>query len=120
MARRPFVDFAQAGREMRETFQNIEEGIIEEVEQALLSAVQKVEADAKLMAPIDKGTLRNSIGIQKEGFADFKVGTVVPYARFVEEGTIRNKPQPFLKPSVNKNRSDIRQGITEAIRRGMD
>jgi HK97 gp10 family phage protein len=42
---------------------------------------------AKLKAPVDFGTLRNSINWEKVDDLDYNVGTKIPYAPFMEFGT---------------------------------
>ena len=80
-------------------------------EAALVSACIKVEAQAKSLAPVDKGGLRSSIGYKtatkssgsldvspkdNEGF----VGTNVFYGIYQEFGTRFMAPQPFLRPAA--------------------
>jgi len=82
----------------------------------------KICAQAKTLAPFDKGQLRNSImwrsAIQEGGFnsaggekADSKitptpakytayVGTNLFYAAYQEYGTRKSAPNPFLRPSI--------------------
>ena len=82
----------------------------------------KICAQAKTLAPFDKGQLRNSImwrsAIQEGGFnsaggekADAKitprpakytayVGTNLFYAAYQEYGTRKSAPNPFLRPSI--------------------
>lgn len=66
-------------------------------------AVQKAAADieriAKLKAPVDTGTLRNSIGSDIRGLTA-EIGPTIRYAPFVEYGTARMKPRPFLGPAT--------------------
>ena len=61
------------------------------------------ESDAKQMAPVDTGRLRNSIEHHPEGNDTMVVGTDVEYAIYQEMGTSRMKAQPFLKPSGDSN-----------------
>lgn len=61
-----------------------------------------VEAKAKAIAPVDTGTLRDSIHIEPDpGSSDVLVATDVRYAPFVEYGTAYTPAQPFLRPAVD-------------------
>jgi HK97 gp10 family phage protein len=69
-----------------------------------------VESQAKLNASgrpgpnVDTGRLRSSITHQldrrPEGGLVARVGTNVEYARYVEEGTDRAPPYPYLRPAL--------------------
>lgn len=69
-----------------------------------------VENDAKRLCPVDTGRLRASI---THDFDDkqFKalVGSNVHYAKYVEMGTIKMSPQPYLRPALEMNREAIRK-----------
>lgn len=62
------------------------------------------EADAKALAPVDTGNLRNSIttAVQGDGLRAAVVATA-SYAPFVEQGTSRQAPQPFMGPATDRN-----------------
>ena len=62
-----------------------------------------VEATAKKLAPVDTGALRNSIGsdvIDLDDAVQGVVGPTVNYAGYVEYGTSRMSPQPYLNPAL--------------------
>lgn len=62
-----------------------------------------IEAYAKMMAPVDVGTLRNSINTQNyPGSLTATVGPSVNYAAFVEYGTSRMRPQPYMRPAAER------------------
>lgn len=67
-----------------------------------------VERAAKRMAPVDTGRLRSSIthdiGRDELGLAA-RVGTDVHYAIYLEFGTRRMRPRPFLRPALNAART---------------
>lgn len=112
----------------------------QELARAMERSVVKVEADAKTLAPVDTGNLRRSIThdvAAQAGGAVGKVGTNVPYGRYVEEGTSAHWPpvsalagwaarhgiepflvaraisrrgtkaRPYLRPALAKNLSAI-------------
>ena len=62
------------------------------------------EADAKVLAPVDTGMLRNSIttAVQGDGLRAAVVATA-SYAYWVETGTSRMRPQPYMGPATDRN-----------------
>lgn len=71
----------------------------------------------------DTGNLRNSINyeIQKDEYTVTGiVGTTQknpPYGRFLEYGTSKMAPRPWLRPAMRKNNEFIRKSISETIKR---
>lgn len=70
-------------------------------EQAVEAAARRIEGAAKGNAPVDTGTLRNSITVENSGTARRKIGPTVDYGVFVELGTKNDRPQPYLKPAFD-------------------
>lgn len=77
-------------------------------------ALEPVAEDARRLAPVDDGDLRDSIVVSRslaepnafDGKAVF-VGPLmgnVFYAGFLELGTVKMRAQPFLAPAVHENR----------------
>ena len=83
------------------------------MDRALVAALEEVglvaEGYAKRACPVDTGRLRNSIThIVDEGARHVVIGTNVEYAAYVELGTKRQKPQPYLKPAAQDHASTYR------------
>lgn len=70
---------------------------------------------AKRLCPVDTGRLRNSITFYTEDKA-VHIGTNVEYAQFVEEGTSKQKPQPYLRPAVEDHLDQYRQILEDELR----
>lgn len=73
--------------------------------QALTKGLEEIgqvaEGYAKKACPVDTGRLRNSITHQvRPSEKSVYIGTNVEYAPYVELGTSRMKPQPFLRPAA--------------------
>lgn len=103
------------------------EGLNEEDKQVLKQEIVKMGLyavrQAKQKAPVDTGRLRASITIadsdgliqpidnealtgdgvepSNENFV-VKIGTNVSYSSFIEFGTVKMSPQPFLRPAVDE------------------
>lgn len=72
---------------------------------------------------VDSGTLRRSITYnvnEKEMYGE--VGNLVaksPYGAYLEFGTSRMKPRPWLKPATEKNKLKIAEFMTFAVKEGI-
>ncbi len=67
---------------------------------ALTDVASRTVAVAKSAAPVDTGALRDSISSSGAG-TERNIGTSVRYARFVEYGTSKMGPRPFISPAAN-------------------
>lgn len=69
----------------------------------LVKRALRVERRAKQLAPVDTGRLRSSIehdvGRDSRGLVA-RIGTDVTYAIYLEFGTRRMTPRPFLRPAL--------------------
>lgn len=66
-----------------------------------------IEATAKTLAPVDTGNLKNSIGADitgdgRSGTMTAEIGPTAAYGIFVEYGTFKMSPQPFMNPAADK------------------
>lgn len=60
----------------------------------------KAESYAKKLCPVDTGNLRNSITHQQYDENTEVIGTNVEYAPYVELGTHKMAPRPYLRPAA--------------------
>lgn len=82
---------------------------------AALNSAQKLlliaEGEAKKKCPIDTGRLRASITHAvtdvKEDVIVGQIGTNVDYAAFVEFGTSKTRPHPYIRPGIDKAKSKM-------------
>lgn len=71
---------------------------------AMGKALNDISAGAKNRAPVDTGTLRNSISVELQnrgGTIRGEVGPTTSYAGFLEHGTSRMRAQPYLRPATD-------------------
>ncbi len=54
---------------------------------------------------VDTGRLRQSIAVVRVADGHYKVGTNVQYAPFLEFGTRRMAPRPFMRPALEAERA---------------
>lgn len=109
----------------------------------VLQATKYVQGQAKLLAPVDDGQLRNSIQASVETQGDQitgKVSTNVEYAAYVEFGTGQRgeqspsppkspenlsyrqdwagmSAQPYMYPALRNNESKVRSIVASAVRK---
>lgn len=69
-----------------------------------------VEADAKVFVPVDTGTLQGSIATEVDGLAA-EVSATTEYADYVEYGTSRMRPQPYMNPALDKNVPQLERAL---------
>lgn len=107
-------------------------------------ATRRVKRDAKLLAPVDTGRLRNSIQSKTtnaDGRIEGVVSTNVEYAPYIEFGTGQTgensqaikpegisyrhdwkgqKPQPFLFPALVQNENSIKKDIASTVKKAIN
>ncbi len=83
-------------------------------EEALTQCGQLAEAYARDLCPVDTGRLRDSIHyeVTEEGMS---LIADAPYAEYVELGTHRTAPQPFLRPAMEEHAGEFEQAIQAAL-----
>ncbi|MFC0623233.1 HK97-gp10 family putative phage morphogenesis protein [Kribbella deserti] len=69
---------------------------------AIAKTAHDIEAAAKVLAPVDTGNLRNSIS-SDVSVLSAEIGPTVEYGAYVEFGTSRMGPQPYLNPALYRH-----------------
>lgn len=82
--------------------EEVKEALIQAKERALEAIGLAAEGYAKLRTPVDTGRLRNSISHAVSGDSAY-IGTNVEYAPYVEMGTVKMSPRPYIKPAVEEH-----------------
>ena len=103
----------------------IDDRVAQRVEQIVAATAINVQNDAKQNL-VDNGsvvtaTLKNSILAKKDPSKPltYRVGTPVEYAAFVEYGTVRSRPKPYLEPALRDNAADFKKKIKKAVKDGV-
>lgn len=92
----------------------IEKAVEEGVAAGLEEFGVKVQEDAKRYCPVDTGRLQESIKVETDANG-ITIGTDVEYAAYVEFGTSRQRPQPYLTPAFEQNKNKIEDMIAKEI-----
>ena len=104
-----------------EVIEDNTELVAKEMESAIAQALTAIglsaERYAKAECPVDTGRLRNSITnvVDAVGKAVY-IGTNVEYGPYVELGTSRRKPHPFLKPAATQHVDEYRAIIERCMK----
>ncbi|MDO7847457.1 HK97 gp10 family phage protein [Hymenobacter sp. M29] len=86
------------------------------VQAAVTASLEQMETDAKALAPVDSGQLRDSIHANPSGRLAGSVTVGVDYAKWVELGSGRNAPQPFLYPAYHRNKTAFLASLKQALK----
>lgn len=75
--------------------------------------LHKVESDAKGLAPVRTGELRDSIDVKEATPSDLEGAVFVgaDYGVYVEHGTSKMSAQPFLFPATEANKAYIKRTL---------
>lgn len=86
----------------------------QEVKDLIADTAYKIEADAKMLVPVDTGYLRNSIKTTIEGDGlSAQVGTATEYALFVEFGSSKQPAKPYLSPAFVKHKQKFNDKMND-------
>lgn len=81
--------------------------------QILRKAALDVEAEAKRLAPVDTGNLRGSIGVDL-GAMSATIGPTASYGPYLEYGTRRMAPRPYMGPAFDKVAPSFEEALGKA------
>lgn len=84
--------------------------------QVIRKAIMDIEGDAKTLAPVDTGNLKNSGYSQMKNEALGEVGFTAEYAIYQEFGTRKMRAQPYLIPSLERHRASFLKAWKELIK----
>lgn len=93
------------------------------VQEKMLWGYHDVHGNPPHTEIVDTGRLFDSIEGQVKAVNanvyQTSVGTDVPYAEYVHEGTYKLKGRPFITDGIMESKEGIQTAIREALRRGM-
>lgn len=86
--------------------------ILEEVFERALFEIWNL---AKIYVPVDTGNLRASIQILQVSKREIIIQVMAPYGKYIEFGTYRMRPQPYLRPAIDEVRFVKIKNITNQV-----
>lgn len=93
--------------------------VLKAAEAAISRAMERIglraERMAKTYCPVDTGRLRSSISHTSTEKSAI-IGTNVEYAPFVELGTSRRSPTPYLAPAIENHLDEYRQIVESELK----
>lgn len=102
--------------ELRAKLRRIEQEVGRVARREVKRTALNVQRRARETVPVDTGRLRNSIAVEElEGGLDAAIGTNVEYAPYVEFGTNRTRPKPYLLPAMESERGPFRDRLNKAV-----
>ncbi|GBC68389.1 hypothetical protein HRbin01_00070 [archaeon HR01] len=75
--------------------------VLGQVSKLMNSMAGRCEAAARELCPVRTGRLRASIKASREGPLLYVVEASAPYAGYVEFGTSKMPPKPFMGPAIS-------------------
>ena len=103
-------DLARFAEDLRENADTLTRRASQVVRKAALDTM----ADAKTLAPVDTGNLRGSITTDtRTGDLSAVVEATANYAAYVEFGTRRMRPQPYMRPAQDRNTDPFMDAIAQ-------
>lgn len=86
------------------------------IKRALWRIGAAAEGYAKDLCPVDTGRLQASITHTEYEDAAY-IGTNVEYGKYVELGTKRHRPQPFLKPAAEDHTDEYHSILQDELKK---
>lgn len=74
-----------------------------------------VETYAKILVPVDTGTLKSSIMVDEVTPMQAIIAPHTDYAEHVEFGTSRMAAQPYMRPALDEHESEIVQAVEATV-----
>ena len=87
----------------------------QELKQAVAQLALYMEGEAKKNAPVDTVTLRASIDARKVTSTEWIVEDGVDYGVYMEYGTVKVRPKPFMRPAAEAGARFADRLINDAL-----
>ena len=110
-------------RKLKMLGSTIVESILEE---AVLAAAEPIQRQAEANAPRETGRLAGyiqiEVGDKSPGKVEVKIGPGKEgfYGKFVELGTVKSPPHPFLRPAVKQKKNEAFQEFSKVVREALE
>lgn len=78
-----------------------------------------IKRTSKSIAPVDLGTLKGSIDVSFLSPTSAEIGPTVDYGDYVERGTSRMAPQPYMGPAADKHQPAFEAAMEQLGQEGL-
>jgi len=120
VASRVTIDVTPLKRALKQIGADTPKAIEAELEQM----ANRAAAAARSAVPVDEGTLRDSIRVEKDSPSRVVVlaggADAAPYAGHIEYGTSRMGAQPFMRPAAVQAERELAQRMADAFRSAVE
>ena len=118
------IDIKVSGAEALEAaLEEVAERLLPLAAQGVAQGTQALAQEARELAPVNTGALRESIQagpVSQEGSSvQGSVAAKAEHAAYVEMGTRQQAPKPFLYPAYQTQRDALVQAVAAAIKEGL-
>lgn len=102
--------------DIKDNSEAVKRDIAKAISNGLEAIGMTAETYAKEDCPVDTGRLRNSITHEvSDKEQAVYIGTNVEYAPYVELGTSKQAPRPFLKPAATQHSGEYKRIMKDAM-----
>jgi len=102
-------------RELNRKLRQIEQNALSVGRLELRQVAKRIAARAKQLAPVETGELRDSIQVHTVDEDDIEVIAASYYAPWVEYGTEKMAPRPFMRPAIDDVGRSAVDGVARRI-----
>jgi HK97 gp10 family phage protein len=86
------------------------------IARAIDEVAPKILAEQQANVPVRTGKLRDSLGIDRKGPAEARIGAINKdpagwRAHFIEDGTAHSAPHPFIRPAGTKFEAEFARAV---------
>lgn len=121
------ADFELVGvEELIKNLEAVSDNVTRDLTKAVKAGAKVVLDEAKSRAPVDTGALRDNMTmrvVEKDrSQVEVDVGPHKDqyYGYFLEHGTSKMSPRPFLRPALDENRDKIEKAMVDALEKAIE
>jgi len=93
------------------------EQVKKDVDAEIMRSGLRIERGAKLRVQVDTGTTKQRIQARRLKKNKVEILSPTHYSIFLEEGTRKMRPYPFLRPAVDEERPRLLFNLNEIVKR---
>jgi HK97 gp10 family phage protein len=99
--------------EIRMEIDKVSDKILKALKDILRITAGTILIKARQIVPVRTGRLRDSIRIEQEDDYHYIVAPHTHYAKYVELGTVKKLPRPYMRPAADEGIKFLREAINK-------